>query len=154
MNKKIFITMLMFSILLLAFCSCSFANTNTMNNAKDSVMNAGNAIGNAAINVKDAVVDGAKDIANGAATVGNDAINGAQNIGNGARNAVDSTLNTNDSNYTATRTTARTATATNNFLGMSNAAWTWLILGIVGIAIVGLVWYYGAQYEHRDYDNN
>jgi len=62
----------------------------------------------------------------------------------------DGMLDTTDGNYTATRT----ATTNNNFLGMSDTAWTWLILGIVGAAIVGLVWYYGAQYEHRNYNND
>ena len=48
---------------------------------------------------------------------------------------------TNNSNYTATRT----ATTNQTFMGMSSTAWTWLIIGIAGIAIVALVWYYGSQ---------
>lgn len=150
MNKKIFITMLMFSILLLTFCSYSFANTNTMNNAKNSVMNAGNSIGNAVLNAGNAVVDGAKDLTNGAATVGNDAVNGMERMGNDASNTVGTTMDNNNGNYTA----ARASTTNTNFLGISSFAWTWLILGIVGIAIVALVWYYGAQYEHRNYNND
>lgn len=152
MNKKIFITLLVISLLLIS-ASCSFAATTAMNNTKNAVMNTGNNIGNAVVNAKNAVVNGTTGIANGAATLGKDAMNTAGTIGNDTRNTVGTTANTlNNGNddYTATRT----ATTNNNLFGMSNSAWTWLILGIVGIAIVGLVWYYGAQYEHRNYDND
>ena len=164
MNKKIFFTVLMIFISLIAFCSYSFAATNMMNNARNAVMDAGNAIGDTIVEAKNAVVDGARGLTNGATTLGNDAMNGVKNMGNDAvngernieDNAVD-TMNTtggifdnNNDNYTATRT----ATTNNGFLGMSDTTWTWLILGIVGIAIVALVWYYGAQYEHRNYNND
>ena len=49
---------------------------------------------------------------------------------------MDTTTNT---GYTATRT------ATDTGYGMTNTAWIWLIVGIVGIMIVALVWYYVAQ---------
>ena len=44
-----------------------------------------------------------------------------------------------DSGYSATRT------STTGNAGMTNSAWVWLIIGIVGIMIVALVWYYVAQ---------
>ena len=50
------------------------------------------------------------------------------------------------SDYNATKTSTNS-----NLMGMSSQSWTWLILGIVGVVIVGLVWYYGAQYEHSNY---
>ena len=37
---------------------------------------------------------------------------------------------------------------------MSDTMSTWLIMGLVGAVIIGLIWYYGAQYEHRNYDND
>ena len=83
----------------------------------------------------------------------NDGMNNAKNAVMNAGNTVGTvtgTLDNGRSDYTATRT----ATTNDNLFGMSNTAWTWLILGIVGIVIVALVWYYGAQYEHRNYDND
>ena len=79
-----------------------------------------------------------------------DAANGVRDAVGGAENAMENKDNsgmtqnnnrTNNSNYTATRT----ATTNSTFMGMSSTAWTWLIIGIAGIAIVALVWYYGSQ---------
>ena len=153
MNKKIFITLLMFSILSLAFCSYTFAENGAMNNARSAVMSTGNAIGDAVVGAKNVVVDGAKGLANGATSIGNSLTNANGDMENDATNTLntdDGILDTNDSNYTA----ERTATNNNNLLGMSDNTWTWLILGIVGISIIGLVWYYGAQYEHKNYSND
>jgi len=153
MNKKIFITILMFSIILLAFCSYSFAVNDAMNNARNAVMSTGNAIGNAVVGAKNAVVDGAKDLGNGTASVANNITNANGDTENDATNTLDTNdgmLDMGNDDYTATRT----ATNNDNLLGISDNTWTWLILGIVGLAIVGLVWYYGAQYEHRNYNND
>ena len=49
-------------------------------------------------------------------------------------------------NYTATRTAADEGT----LLGMNATAWTWLIIGMVGIAIIALVWYYSMQHDTID----
>lgn len=37
---------------------------------------------------------------------------------------------------------ARTSTDTTTVTGMSQTAWTWLILGVAAIAIIAVVWYY------------
>lgn len=153
MNKKIFITILMFSIISLSFCSYSFAENGAMNNAKDAVMNTGNSIGNAVAGATNAVVDGARDLGNTAASAGNSIMNANGDTESDATNTLDNNggmLDNTDGNYTATRT----STNNDNLLGLSDNTWTWLILGIVGLAIVGLVWYYGAQYEHRNYTND
>ena len=47
--------------------------------------------------------------------------------------------------YTATRTATDRITGTT----MTNTAWVWLILGIVGVVIVALTWYYVSQYNDR-----
>lgn len=73
--------------------------------------------------------------------------NAVMNVGNAIGNGVKDVAN-GGMDYTATRTSAE-----NNAMGLSSTAWTWLILGIVGIVIVALVWYYGAQYEHRNYNH-
>ena len=49
--------------------------------------------------------------------------------------------NTENGNYTATRTSTNNAT----FMGMNATTWTWLILGVAAIAIIALVWYYSMQ---------
>ena len=148
MKKIIISTILLFTI---SFCSIHvFAATvnkdvkNNTENAKNSVlknkkknknviMNTGNSIGNGVTNAKNAVVGSTQK-------AGNTVMN--------AGNSMMSAMNNMDNNYNAQRTAADVTV-----LGMSTNTWTWLILAIVGIAIVGLVWYYGAQYEHRDFDN-
>ena len=148
MNKKIFITLLIFSLFLFFSYSCCLANTKAGNTMKDM----GNSVGNAIVGAKNTVVDGIKDLGNTATTMGKDAMNTTQDLGQDTENTLNDTINnldTNDNNYSATRT----ATNNGNLLGMSDTTWTWLILGIVGLAIVGLVWYYGAQYEHRNYND-
>lgn len=153
MNKKIFLTLLIFSLLSIVFCAYSFANNDTMNNARNAVMHAGNSIGNVVSGATNTVVDGTKNLGNGITNVTNSLSNANGDIKNDATNTLSTNggmLGTSNDNYTATRT----ATNNNNFLGMSDTTWTWLILGIVGVAIVGLVWYYGAQYEHRNYNND
>lgn len=149
MNKKIFVTFLLISLFFITAYSHSFATNNTMNKARNTVMNVGNTVGNIVSDAAGAISTGVKDLGNGAATLGNDAVNGMENMGNDTKNAVGTTLDNNDGDYTATRTATN-----NNMLGMSDTTWTWLILGLVGLAITGLVWYYGAQYEHRNYNND
>ena len=135
MNKKMFSIILILSLFLISICSFSFAATEALNSTKNAVMNVGNAIGN-----------GVKDVANGAANLGKDAVNTTQAAGNSIAGAT--SMNNDGMDYTATRTSAD-----NTVLGLSSTAWTWLILGIVGIVIVALVWYYGAQYEHKNYNH-
>ena len=48
--------------------------------------------------------------------------------------------------YTASRTTASDVTNRNG----AASATTWIVLAIVGIAIIALVWYYGTQKTDRD----
>lgn len=139
MNKKILLTLLAITTFLMFVCSYSFAATNSGN----MLMNAGNSVGNVVTGVANTVVDGARNLGNDAAKLGTDTMNTVDN-------ATGMSDNNND-NYTATRTAA---TNNNNLFGMSDTAWTWLILGVVGAIIVGLVWYYGAQYEHRNYTND
>ena len=50
-------------------------------------------------------------------------------------------------------TTRTTDTTNGTFLGMSSNTWTWFVLAIVAIAIVGLVWYYAMQ-NKNEYNNN
>ena len=151
MKNKIFIITLL-SLLLIAICSYSFATNNMMNSTRNAVGNAGNSIGNAITGTANAVVNGTKNLGNGIANMANDMTNADGDTENDATNTLGTTdgmLDTTNGDYTATRTATN-----NNMLGLSDTAWTWLILGIVGVAIVSLVWYYGAQYNHRNYNND
>lgn len=152
MNKKIFIALLLISFLIIG-TSYSFAANGAMNNVKDTVMSTGNSIGNVVGGATNAVADSARSLTDGAATAGNDVAGTTRNVGNditGNNNDAVGMLDTGDNDYNATRT----VTGTMNLFGMSTSAWTWVILAIAGLAIVGLVWYYGAQYEHKSYNND
>lgn len=113
----------------------------------------------------DTAVDGAKnlteDVRNGVGAVENVVEDGAKNIGNaisdGARdvgNAVSDGANdmgradTDNGGYTATRTTAADLTNTNN---MNSTLWTWIIIAIAAVVIIGLVWYYAAQHNNDEH---
>lgn len=153
MYRKILLTFCLFSLLIFTLCSYSFAATTGTNNVKNAIMDTGNMIGNTATSARNGIMNVTNNITNGATTLGNDVVNGVENVGQDTQNAVGytaDTLNNGDNTYTATRT----ATTNNNLFGLSDNIWTWMILGIVGIVIVSLVWYYGAQYEHRNYDND
>ena len=148
MSKKIVFTLLLISLLILNIYY-SFAATGIGNTLKD----AGNTAGNAISGATGAIVDGTRDLTNGATNMMNDMTNANGDMENDATNTLGTTddmFDNTEGNYTATRT----ATDNNNLLGMSDTTWTWLILGIVGAVIVALVWYYGTQYEHRNYNND
>lgn len=153
MYRKILLTFCIFSLLIISLCTYSIAATEGTNKVKNAVMNTGNMIGNTATSAANGVMNMTEDMVNGAATLGNDTVNGLEKMGQDAGNTVGYTSNTlenGDNNYDATRT----ATTNDNLFGLSNNAWTWIILGIIAAIIVSLVWYYGAQYEHRTYDND
>ena len=148
MKNKILVSTLLFSLCLAFLCSYSFA-TNMMQSAGNTIKNAGNAIGNAAVKTGNTIVNGTRNLVNDTANLGNDAMNGTENMLNN-NNTTSSIYDTNNDNYTA----QRTAAGNTGLFGMSNTMSTWLILGVVGAIIVGLIWYYGAQYEHRNYNND
>ena len=94
------------------------------------------------------------------------ATDGLENVTNAVRNVVGGVENTVEnaakdvSNVSKSRTnnynTTRVATGSSNMSGgMSASAWTWLILGIVAIAIIAVVWYYSMQLTNgRNHDDN
>ena len=144
-NKFLISTLILFFVL--TVCSQIFATNNMMDSARDAVNNAEGAIENSANKTKDTVVNGTQNLVNDAGTLGNDAVNGMNNMTNDTATTLD--MDAND-DYTA----QRTATANTGLFGMSNTLSTWVILGIVGAVIVALVWYYGSQYEHKNYNND
>lgn len=129
MSKKIFAFILGFTIILAtSFVFATNELKDSMDKTKTSVQNVLNGTENV---VKDTT-----------SAIGT----GIQNIGNSARNTTshisDSITRTDTQNgYTATRTNAENST----ILGMSANTWTWFVLAIAALAIVGLVWYYAMQ---------
>lgn len=132
---------------LVFFTSSVFAANNEV---QDSMTSAGNTVRN--------VVGGAENVVeNAAGAIGT----GVRDIGNAVSNGVERMTNNDGNNndrvgYDATRTgTTRTTDGANNgtFLGMNSNTWTWFVLAIAAIAIVGLVWYYAMQ-NKNEYNNN
>lgn len=141
MLKKLFAIVSI--LLMLMFISNYAFATNTVKNATNNVVNT--AV-NGAHNLTNDVKNG---INNASGTVQN-AINGTSNginnmTNNDTRNYNTGTTNSNyttgttNSNYNATRTTG----ATPNTMGIN--ATTWVILGVAGVIIVSLIWYYASQ---------
>ena len=108
---------------------------------------AGNMVGTAA----GSIANGIGDLANGTKNMAGNMTRDDNNT-NTNNDTIDNLGMQEESNYSATRTA--TSTNNNNLLGLSSNAWLWIIMGIVGAIIVGLVWYYGAQYENKSYDHN
>ena len=133
MYKKMLVIFAILTIGIFSFSVC-FAN-----NDESMIKDAANGVRDAVGGAENVIEDGAKDIANTTKNVTGSAENAMENKDNSGM--TQNNNRTNNSNYTATRT----ATTNSTFMGMSSTAWTWLIIGIAGIAIVALVWYYGSQ---------
>lgn len=125
-RKTLIILSILFALLFIS--TISFAN----NDIKDGVHSA-----------TDAVIDGASNLVNdarkGVGAIENTVENGAKDIGNAIHHD-------NTNGYTATRT-ATTETTTN---GMNSTLWTWVILAVAAVVIIGLIWYYASQNNHVD----
>lgn len=123
-RKTLVVLFILFALLFIS--TISFAN----NDIKDGVHSA-----------TDTVIDGASNLANdarkGVGAIENTIEDGAKDIGNA--------VFSDNADYTTTRT----ATAMNNTNNMSNI-WTWVILAVAAVVIVGLIWYYIAQNNHTD----
>lgn len=144
MYKKIFVALAILTIGIFSFSIC-FANNDHM--LEDAANGVRNVVGGA----ENAIEDGARDIANttkgatGAAENSMDNATGMTENANNNNNNNNSEMNGNDRTNSNTYIATRTSTTDSRFMGMNATAWTWLILGIAGIAIVALVWYYGSQ---------
>lgn len=146
MKKKTLIAIITILAFLL-FGVSSFAENNMASDAVNGIRNfvggAENVVEDAASGIAGGIREGISDVENGAEDLTKD---------NAARGGI--MTDTNNGDYTATRTSA-TGTG-NTFLGMGETAWTFLILGILGVITVALVWYYGKQNEmttHNHDDN-
>ena len=121
-RKTLIILSILFALLFIS--TISFAN----NDIKDGVHSA-----------TDAVIDGASNLVNdarkGVGAIENTVENGAKDIGNAIHHD-------NTNGYTTT-----TGTTTN---AMNSTLWTWVILAVAAVVIIGLIWYYASQNNHVD----
>lgn len=145
MNKKIFISTLLITSLLFISTLCFAADNNTT--WQDGVNGVRNVVGGVENTVEDAAKGAAGAIKNGTNNV-EGGLNSAvdNNNKNNNNNYIAGTNNNNNGNYTATRTAT--------FMGMNGNTWTWFIIGIVGIAIIALVWAYSVQGNKSSERNN
>lgn len=154
MHKKLLISLVLIVSLILPFTIC-YANDEMQkasNSVKNAVGGAENAIEGAAKNTGNAIQSAGNTVINGANQLGNEikdsankAGNSIENGANNVKNTIDNNNNNNDnSDYDATRTSGE-----GTFMGMTSNTWSWLILGIAAIVIIGLVWYYSVQLNHN-----
>lgn len=95
-------------------------------------------------NLKDAAQGTVNTVENVVSDAGHAINKGASTVKNATGNVMNAnkaTATTN--NYNATRTSTTSPT----FMGMNATAWTWLIVGVLGAIIIGLVWYYGKEHS-------
>lgn len=146
MYKKLLIASSIFIMAIFSFSIC-FAN----NGLQDAAQDVRNLVGNA----ENAVEGAAKDISNASKDATGKMEEGANNVGNTVMNNLDNNMEHNtktgtmNNDYNATRT----ATTDTTFMGMNATTWTWLIVGIVAIAIIGLIWYYTMQVRSSNYND-
>lgn len=138
MTKKIIAFILALCILCLT-CSV-FAANNELN---DSLHKTTNTVRNVVGGAENVVENGAAAIGNGVKDLGNTFSAGASRV------TTDATNMAHNDGYAATRT-ANTGT----FAGMNGNTWTWFILAIAALAIIGLVWYYAMQNKNEYNDNH
>lgn len=149
MSKKIILTLLVILSITFSF-TYVFAN-NDLKGAADAVRNVvggtENTIENAAKGISNTTKNVTGDMENAGKAMTNNVMDNTNN--NASDNGRNATMMETDNNgsYSATRT----ATEAPRFMGMTSTGWTWLILGIVALAIIGLVWYYSMQLTGNNY---
>ena len=151
MRKKLLIGLVLAISLIFSFTFC-FANDEMQkasNSVKNAVGGAENAVegavkgtGNAIQGVGNTIKDGMNNAGNEIKDSANKTGNTMENAGNNVKNAM---TGNNDDNYTATRTSGEET----SFMGMTSNTWSWLILGVAAVAIIGLVWYYSMQLNNK-----
>jgi hypothetical protein len=147
MKNKIFTAILLISLLLLSsICFASDTQLAALGNelhdsadkTKDSMQNVGKGLENLTNGVGGAMHNVGQGIQNTASTIGNGVQNAFTGMDN--RNGLGTLTATDNGGYTATRLSTDAGANL-----MSNTAFIWLIMGIVGVIIVALTWYYVSQ---------
>ena len=133
MKRKFLLISTLLIVLLSITASTVFANNalNTIGNVAEDVTSAA---GNVLTTGVDAVRNTVDDVANGTMRASNNVATGITNMGNNNRSGNGNT------GYTATRTNTNAT-----WLGMDATMLTWLIMAILGVAIVAMIWFYAKQ---------
>lgn len=145
MQKKLFAIFAIIIAIVFSFSVCFAAEDvlkDAANTVRDAVNNTEDAVEGTMNNAGNAIHDTTEKAENTMENAGNTVRNTGNTLEKDAKNTTSKVTNTNNNGYTATRT-ATNGNAT--FMGMNATAWTWLILGIAGIAIIAVVWYYSTQ---------
>ena len=163
MTKKVFALIITF-LMIIFTSSIIFAEENMTAEWDDSVDKTKNTmhnIGNGIESAVDGVVDMGRNVVNGVTNnnmMNNDNNTGSNNNGNNNsnnnNNSTAAGITTNNSNYTAMRTSTAANTTNTGLFGLSNTAWTWIIMIITAAVIVSLIYYYGSQFENKTSMNN
>lgn len=137
MTKKILAVLI--ALFLLLSTSYVFAANNELG---ESMHKATNTVRNVVGGTENVVENAAGAIGTGVKDLGNTFTDGAARVTDGKNDG-----------YNTTRTTTTRTANNNTFLGMNSTTWTWFVLAIAAIAIVGLVWYYAMQ-NKNEYNNH
>lgn len=151
MKKTLFLSVLFLALIFSLSFTYSFAENNPVDSIRNTVGGAENVIEDAAKGITNGVREGTnkiEDMGRNTATTIENHMNDNTMAGGILSN------NNNMGGYTSERTTARTTTNDNSFLGMSASTWGWVIMAVLGVAIVALVWYYGKQFNHISNHND
>ena len=131
MNKKFFVFFGIIVSIIFSFTFCFATNTDGMGKAVNDVRNF---VGGAENVVKNAATDTTTSIRDGMESMKNDT--------QSAMHDATSTRNSGD-NFDATRTAAN-APATNNTI------WTWFIVAIITLIVIGVLWYMATRNNNSD----
>ena len=132
--KRIFLLISTLLIVLLSITASTVFANNALNTIGNVAVDVTSAAGNVLTTVVDAVGNNDHDVANGTMRAGNNVATGITNMGNNNRSGNGNT------GYTTTRTNTNAT-----WLGMDATMWTWLIMAILGVAIVAMIWFYAKQ---------
>lgn len=143
MKKKIILSIIAL-LSLLSICIYSFAMDNVTNNIRSFVGGAENTVENMANDAATGVRNGLNTVEGGTENVMNDIKDGTHDTENTVAGVV--TDNNNNNGYSASLTSADQ----NAMTGMTNNMWTWIIVGIVALAIGLMIWAYARNKNNND----
>lgn len=138
MSKRIFVSLAIIMCVVFSFTVCFAAD----NNGGKVLSDATNGVRNFVGGVENTVENAAKDVSNTSKNV----TGTTENV---MRNDTHNNGYTTDGKYTTSRVSTDTT-----IMGMTQNAWTWLILGVAAIAIIGVVWYYSMQFTNNNHNDD
>lgn len=150
MKRKTFYSIILLFLTICLFTSHAFA-TNDNSVLKDAADGVKNMVGGAENTVENAARGISNASKNATGHIENTANNMTNDISNSAMSSMNRMTDTNQDNYTATRTS--TEVADQNMFGLSTNTWFWLILALAAVGIGILVYSYFAQTTNRNYHN-